>query len=99
MRFHKSNGLGAINLNRFVTKRTSYLPTKPDNEGDFENLVLALGSDLFPYAHALDWKPLAPTPTGEGTRPDMLLFCHDLSAWWIIEVEIIFYFHMYNRNP
>ena len=78
-----------INLNRFVTNRTSYLPTKPDNEGDFENLVIALGSDLFPYAHALDWKPLAPTPTGEGTRPDMLLFCHDLSAWWIIEVEII----------
>ena len=78
-----------IDLNRFVTNRTSYLPTKPDNEGDFEDLVLALSSDLFPYAHAIDWKPLAPTPTGEGTRPDMLLFCHDLSAWWIIEVEII----------
>jgi len=89
MRFHKSNGLGAINLNRFVTKRTSYLPTKPDNEGEFENLVLSLSGDLFPYAHAVDWKPLAPTPTGEGTRPDMLLFAHDLSAWWIIEVEII----------
>jgi len=81
--------LEASNLNRFITTRTSYLPTKPSNEGEFEELVLSMAGDLFPYAHAVDWKPLAPTPTGEGTRPDMLVFSHDLSAWWIIEVEII----------
>ena len=76
-------------MSRFIVKDTSFLKTRPDNEGDFEQNLLRVGSEIFPFAHAIDWKPRAPTPSGEATHPDMAVVAHDLSAWWIVEVEVI----------
>lgn len=76
-------------MSRFIIEDTSFLKTRPDNEGDFERNLLRLGADLFPFAHVIDWKPRAPTPSGESTHPDMAVIAHDLSAWWVVEVEVI----------
>jgi hypothetical protein len=75
-------------MGRIVVENGSYIRMKTNNEGDFEELILKFSADLFPHATLVEWKPLAYSQSGVGTQPDLMLWTHDLSAWWIIEVEI-----------
>lgn len=66
----------------------TFSQTPIGTEDQFERLILNYRRDLFPHGHLINWKHKAKTLANKETLPDLVLFSHDLSAWWIVEVEI-----------
>ena len=74
---------------RIYSQNKTFFSHEYSLERDFERELIRHSDELFPSYFYKRWDPLmVDVISGEGVKPDGILIAHDLSRWWVVEVEL-----------
>ena len=74
---------------RIYSDKNTFYSHEYSLEKDFERELIRHSNELFPSCFYLRWDPLlVDVVSGEGVKPDGIIINHDLSKWWVVEVEL-----------
>lgn len=74
---------------KIYSDKKTYYSHEYSLEKDFEKELIRLSGELFPSCFYSRWDPLLiDLISGEGVKPDGVIISHDLTKWWVVEVEL-----------